>query len=97
MEAMREAWTDERLDDLNHKVDEGFQKVDKRIDRFEGKVDIRFNRVDDRFNRLEGEIDHRFERLEERLEQRFDSLNRTLFLFSGSMIVALFGVIAAVA
>ena len=97
MEAMREAWTDHRLDDLNHKVDEGFKRVDKRFDRFEDEVDTRFNRVDHRFNRLEGEIDHRFERLEERLERRFDSLNRNLLLFSGSMIVALFGVIAAVA
>ncbi|MBA3866851.1 MAG: hypothetical protein H0X42_11000 [Solirubrobacterales bacterium] len=27
MEAMREAWTDERLDDLNHRVDEGFREM----------------------------------------------------------------------
>jgi hypothetical protein len=27
MEAMRNAWTDERLDDLNHRVDEGFKEV----------------------------------------------------------------------
>jgi hypothetical protein len=27
MEAMREAWTDERLDDLNHRVGEGFKGV----------------------------------------------------------------------
>ena len=24
---MREAWTDERLDDLNHRVDEGFREM----------------------------------------------------------------------
>jgi hypothetical protein len=28
MEAMREKWTDERLDDLNARVSEGFQRVD---------------------------------------------------------------------
>jgi len=28
MESMRESWTDERLDDLNHKVDAGFDRVD---------------------------------------------------------------------
>lgn len=29
MEAMaREAWTDERLDDLNQRVSEGFQRID---------------------------------------------------------------------
>jgi hypothetical protein len=27
MAAMREAWTDERLDDLNHRVDAGFTEV----------------------------------------------------------------------
>jgi hypothetical protein len=27
MEAMRETWTDERLDDLNHRVDEGFSEM----------------------------------------------------------------------
>lgn len=32
MEAMaREAWTDERLDDLNQRVTEGFQRVDADI------------------------------------------------------------------
>jgi hypothetical protein len=28
MEAMREKWTDERLDDLNARMSEGFQRVD---------------------------------------------------------------------
>lgn len=32
MEAVaREAWTDERLDDLNQRVSEGFQRVDAEI------------------------------------------------------------------
>jgi len=32
MEAMaRESWTDERLDDLNNRVSEGFQRVDADI------------------------------------------------------------------
>ena len=28
MEAMREAWTDERLDDLSRRMDRGFDRVD---------------------------------------------------------------------
>jgi hypothetical protein len=28
MEAMRQGWTDERLDDLNGRVDQGFKRVD---------------------------------------------------------------------
>jgi len=31
MEAMREAWSDDRLDDLNRKVDDGFRRVDADI------------------------------------------------------------------
>lgn len=27
MEGVREAWTDDRLDDLNHRVDEGFREM----------------------------------------------------------------------
>ena len=27
MESVREAWTDERLDDLNHRVDDGFKEM----------------------------------------------------------------------
>ena len=29
MEAMREQWTDERMDDLNHRVDRGFEEVNR--------------------------------------------------------------------
>jgi hypothetical protein len=31
MESMREAWTDERLDDLSQRVDEGFRRIDADI------------------------------------------------------------------
>jgi tetrahydrodipicolinate N-succinyltransferase len=29
MEAVRDVWTDERLDDLNHRVDSGFEEVNR--------------------------------------------------------------------
>ena len=29
MEAVRDVWTDERLDDLNHRVDSGFEEVSR--------------------------------------------------------------------
>lgn len=31
MQTMREKWTDERLDDLNERVAEGFRRVDERF------------------------------------------------------------------
>lgn len=72
MNAMREAWTDERLDDLTKRVDEGFResRQDLRQFRVEIKVemDARFDRVDARFDR----VDKKFEILEQRFERRFD-------------------------
>ncbi|HEV7483632.1 MAG TPA: hypothetical protein VGO13_11100 [Solirubrobacterales bacterium] len=29
METVRDVWTDERLDDLNHRVDSGFKEVSR--------------------------------------------------------------------
>ncbi len=74
MEAMREAWTDERLDDLSDRMDRDFKRVDVRFDRFEREVERRFDKVDARFDKFEDKVDGRFARL----EQRFDSLQRML-------------------
>ena len=55
MEAMRESWTDDRLDYLNHRVDDGFAQVDKRFDRLEsriGNMDARFEQMNDRMLEL---------------------------------------------
>jgi hypothetical protein len=40
MEAVREKWTDERLDDLNRKVDDGFAEM--RAEFRELRAEIRF-------------------------------------------------------
>jgi hypothetical protein len=45
VEAMRQDWSDEKLDGLSHRVDDGFRQVDQRLDRIES----RFDRMDDRF------------------------------------------------
>jgi len=42
----RETWTDERLDDLNKKVDKGFADVDAHFNRFERSVAEGFAKVD---------------------------------------------------
>jgi hypothetical protein len=63
----REKWTDERLDDLSKKVDNGF--ADTKAEMREG-----FARVDKNFQELRSEMNDRFINL----ENRFESLNRTL-------------------
>lgn len=39
----REKWTDERLDDLSKKVDQGFARMDARFDSMEERFDARFD------------------------------------------------------
>ena len=82
MESMRESWTDERLDDLNDKVERGFARIDERFER----IDDRFDRIDDRFDR----IDDRFERVGE----SFAALHRLMIQFCGLLVAALIGLIA---
>jgi hypothetical protein len=48
MELMREKWTDERLDDLNQKVDRGFDAMERRFE----AVDRRFEALERRFDRM---------------------------------------------
>jgi len=79
MEAMRESWTDARLDDFARNVDRRFDAVDRR-----------FDDVDRRFDSVERRMEHGFAEM----NRRFDSLQHTLLLFSGSIIVALIGLIA---
>lgn len=75
MESMREAWTDERLDDLTERMEKDFRWVDER-----------FEQVDRRFDRIETRMDHGFEQM----HARFDSLQRSLIVVSGGLIGTLF-------
>jgi hypothetical protein len=101
MDAMRESWTDDRLDDLNGKVD-AF-RLEARTEFKAVRADMKdefaavraemkegFDKVDERFDRVE----HRFEKMED----RFAALNRTLLQMAagviGTLIVASAGVIA---
>lgn len=53
----RESWSDERLDDLNGRVSDGFRQVDERFDRLERTIDRKEARDDERFDRLDSRID----------------------------------------
>ena len=91
MEAMREAWTDERLDDLTERMEKDFRRVDERFD----QVDRRFDKTEEQAERRFKEIDQRLERVEIRVEQgfgrmdtRFDSLHQGMFLVAGGLVSA---------
>jgi uncharacterized protein YPO0396 len=57
MEAMRQSWTDDRLDDFAANVDRRFDEVDRRISDFEQRVDKRFDKVDVELHRVNDRLD----------------------------------------
>jgi hypothetical protein len=81
MEAMRESWTDDRLDYLNRRVDDGFKRVDERFDQAERRTDERLEDADRRMARL---------------ETQFDQLNQNFASFSASIVHLLYALIGTV-
>jgi chromosome segregation ATPase len=83
MEAMRQSWSDDRLDDLQLEMRNGFarietqiqqhaQQVEKQIELLEKRMDQRFEEVDKRFEQVDkrfDQVDKRFEQVDKRFEQ----------------------------
>ena len=53
MAVMREAWTDERLDDLSRGMDKGFDRVDRDLRDLRTEMDTRFARLETRFDSMQ--------------------------------------------
>lgn len=87
----REKWTDERLDDLNKKVDKGFEETKAEIKELRREMDVRFNKVDARF----GKVDARFESLQKEMKEGFEGMYQLLFKSAVAIVVALCGIIGA--
>jgi tetrahydromethanopterin S-methyltransferase subunit G len=78
MYRVRGQWTDERLDDLNQRVSDGFDRVDRNIRDLRTDMDARF-----------GEVNGRLDSMEERFDARFDALHRLLIRAAGGVIAVL--------
>lgn len=93
----REAWTDERLDDLNDRVTDGFRQVDERFD----KVDERFERADERmdahFKELRAEIIGARIGVEARLDALYRTMAYSLVGLAGILVAGLVGIFGLVA
>ena len=74
MEAMRQSWSDDRLDDLNLKVDRGFERVDKRFE----QVDQRFEQVDERFQKLDERLHKDFVEIQKEIRGLSENLHRAI-------------------
>jgi len=49
MEAMRQSWTDERLDDFREHVDQRFDQMDQRFERIEAELRMRGTEINEGF------------------------------------------------
>jgi hypothetical protein len=88
---MRESWTDDRMDDLNGKVDGLGMEMRTEFKAFRREMREGFDRVDVRFERLLYKIDERFQAMDERLL----ATHRMMMGFCGLMFTALIGLLAA--
>jgi tetrahydromethanopterin S-methyltransferase subunit G len=93
MEAMRESWTDDRLDDLNGKVDALRAEMKDEFAAVRTEMNDRFNKVDERFNK----VDRRFERIDDRfqaMDARLLQIYQTMLWFCGIALASLIGFLA---
>ncbi len=103
MERPMTEWNDDRLDEMNGRMKEGFASVDKRFDKVDERfkeVDKRFDKVDERFVRFEAGmkedfqvVNARFVDIGERMEAGFDRINGRIDRLYGVFIVTGAGVI----
>ncbi|HET7443373.1 MAG TPA: hypothetical protein VFJ57_01800 [Solirubrobacterales bacterium] len=68
MEAMRQGWTDERLDEFGKRMDERFDHIEERFDHTDEKFGEKFDRVDEKFI----DVDSRLGELTRETNRRFD-------------------------
>jgi hypothetical protein len=53
MEAMRESWTDARLDDFREETARRFDTLERRMDNGFDRVEVRFEQIEARFDALQ--------------------------------------------
>jgi chromosome segregation ATPase len=90
MEAMRQSWSDDRLDDLNKRVDDGFARVEDRIDRLDEKLEARFDHLDAKIDRKIDTSSHEL-RMEMKagfddVNARFDRMQQTMMQIGAGLI-----------
>jgi uncharacterized protein (DUF3084 family) len=92
----REAWTDERLDDLNKKVDDGFKEMREEFRALRGEVTGEFQTV-------RGEIKTEFQAVRGEIQGVRDevaAMNRNLIQMTwgliGMMLVGFLGIVATI-
>lgn len=97
MEAMRQSWSDDRLDDLSERVDRLSDRVDAGFARLDAKIDAKVDaaaaelrqEMNLRFAQADAHIDTRFAHIDmrfDRMEARFDAMQQTMIRVGGGLI-----------
>ncbi|HYH53717.1 MAG TPA: hypothetical protein VD761_06270 [Solirubrobacterales bacterium] len=95
--------TEKRIDDLNARMSEGFQRVHREIDGLDKRMTEGFQRVDAKIDSLDKRTTEGFQRVDgdirelrgdiKSIDARFDAMHRTMmrgFFAIGSITVTLF-------
>jgi hypothetical protein len=95
--------TDKRIDDLNARMSEGFQRVHREIDGLDQRMTEGFKRVDGEIHGLDQRMTEGFKRVDgdirelrgdvKSIDARFDAMHRTMmrgFFAIGGITVTLF-------
>ena len=98
METPMTEWNDDRLNELNGRVKEGFAEVDKRFVRLEGEMKEGFARVDERFEGVAskeemGEVRVELRRLNERFDRLLHAMAVSAVGFAGAVLATLVGLL----
>ena len=88
----REAWTDERLDDLNHRVDEGFKEMREEFRAVRAESKAEFASVRREFESVRGEANS----FRSEVSQQFAAQQRMMNHLFMTMMVGFLGVIATI-
>lgn len=94
MEAMRESWTDDRLDDLRDSV--GEFRAETRAEFASVRTEMReeFAAVQEEFKAVRREMATEFTALRQEMKNGFDRMQRLMIQFMGLVVVSLIGFIA---
>lgn len=94
------SWNDDRLDELNRRVDNGFKVVDRCFEQVEQEMKEGFTKVDKRFEKIEERLAQTPTRTEmnegfAEMRANYAALNRTLLVGAIAIVAALIGIVGA--
>lgn len=97
MNAVRDQWTDDRLDDLNHRVDEGFNRNEREFQAVRWEMRTEFTAVRSEMREEFGAVRAEISGLRKELGGELAALNRTLIQIGiGGLITLMAGVVGAI-